>query len=112
MDAIKKNILGWVVTFVITILTSIITISLASRDREQYDLKNDVETLKTQKLDKEEFEQHKKDNEVSFEKLLNRQDIQYAKQNDKIDALAEKTIKASNDIAWIREIMEKERRGK
>ena len=50
MDTIKKNWIGWLITFMIAVLTSIITLAMTNKSQEDYTLKNKVDNLEIKNI--------------------------------------------------------------
>ena len=77
MDTIKKNWIGWLITFMIAVLTSIITLAMTNKSQEDYTLKNKVDNLEIRKLDKQEFDNFVEKNRTEIKEILSKQDSRY-----------------------------------
>ena len=110
MDTIKKNWIGWLITFMIAVLTSIITLAMTNRSQEDYTLKNKVDNLEIKKLDKQEFDNFVEKNRTEIKEILSKQDGRYEEMTKILQLILQQGVQNSTDITWIKREIDKTRK--
>lgn len=110
MDTIKKNWIGWLITFMIAVLTSIITLAMTNRSQEDYALKNKVDNLEIRKLDKQEFDNFVEKNRTEIKEILSKQDSRYEEMTKILQLILQQGVQNSTDITWIKREIDKTRK--
>lgn len=110
MDTIKKNWIGWLITFMIAVLTSIITLAMTNRSQEDYTLKNKVDNLEIRKLDKQEFDNFVEKNRTEIKEILSKQDSRYEEMTKILQLILQQGVQNSTDITWIKREIDKTRK--
>ena len=110
MDTIKKNWIGWLITFMIAVLTSIITLAMTNRSQEDYTLKNKVDNLEIKKLDKQEFDNFVEKNRTEIKEILSKQDSRYEEMTKILQLILQQGVQNSTDITWIKREIDKTRK--
>lgn len=110
MDTIKKNWIGWLITFMIAVLTSIITLAMTNRSQEDYALKNKVDNLEIRKLDKQEFDNFVEKNRTEIKEILSKQDCRYEEMTKILQLILQQGVQNSTDITWIKREIDKTRK--
>lgn len=101
MDAIKKNWISWIMTFIIAVLSTIVTLAMSNKNDEDKAIVNDINTLKSTKVDLTEFKEYLKDNEKSHKEIVSKHDLQYEALNSKMDVILKATIENSTNVGWL-----------
>ena len=110
MDTIKKNWIGWLITFMIAVLTSIITLAMTNKSQEDYALKNKVDNLEIKKLDKQEFDNFVEKNRTEIKEILSKQDSRYEEMTKILQLILQQGVQNSTDITWIKREIDKTRK--
>ena len=110
MDTIKKNWIGWLITFMIAVLTSIITLAMTNKSQEDYTLKNKVDNLEIKKLDKQEFDNFVEKNRTEIKEILSKQDCRYEEMTKILQLILQQGVQNSTDITWIKREIDKTRK--
>lgn len=110
MDTIKKNWIGWLITFMIAVLTSIITLAMTNKSQEDYTLKNKVDNLEIKKLDKQEFDNFVEKNRTEIKEILSKQDSRYEEMTKILQLILQQGVQNSTDITWIKREIDKTRK--
>lgn len=110
MDTIKKNWIGWLITFMIAVLTSIITLAMTNKSQEDYVLKNKVDNLEIRKLDKQEFDNFVEKNRTEIKEILSKQDSRYEEMTKILQLILQQGVQNSTDITWIKREIDKTRK--
>lgn len=110
MDTIKKNWIGWLITFMIAVLTSIITLAMTNKSQEDYTLKNKVDNLEIRKLDKQEFDNFVEKNRTEIKEILSKQDSRYEEMTKILQLILQQGVQNSTDITWIKREIDKTRK--
>lgn len=110
MDTIKKNWIGWLITFMIAVLTSIITLAMTNKSQEDYTLKNKVDNLEIRKLDKQEFDNFVEKNRTEIKEILSKQDCRYEEMTKILQLILQQGVQNSTDITWIKREIDKTRK--
>ena len=110
MDTIKKNWIGWLITFMIAVLTSIITLAMTNRSQEDCALKNKVDNLEIRKLDKQEFDNFVEKNRTEIKEILSKQDSRYEEMTKILQLILQQGVQNSTDITWIKREIDKTRK--
>jgi hypothetical protein len=71
MEQIKKNWLGWVITFLIAFFTVILTNSFGEKSKDKYDLKEKVDNIEIKKADRIELIRHQDYDDKRFDEIRN-----------------------------------------
>lgn len=110
MDTIKKNWIGWLITFMIAVLTSIITLAMTNKSQEDYTIKNKVDNLEIRKLDKQEFDNFVEKNRTEIKEILSKQDSRYEEMTKILQLILQQGVQNSTDITWIKREIDKTRK--
>ena len=103
MDTIKKNWIGWLITFMITL-------AMTNRSQEDYTLKNKVDNLEIKKLDKQEFDNFVEKNRTEIKEILSKQDSRYEEMTKILQLILQQSVQNSTDITWIKREIDKTRK--
>ena len=69
MEQVKKNWLGWLITFLVAFFTVLITNSFSEKSKDKYDLKEKVENIEVKKADRVELIRHQEYDDKRFEEI-------------------------------------------
>lgn len=101
METIKKNWIGWLITLLIAILTSIITLAMTNKSRDEYDYKNKVDMLESKKLDVSAFNEYSKQNDLEHKEIVKKQEDQYNDMNKTLQLLLRQETTNTVNINWL-----------
>ena len=89
--------------FLTVILGCILTYSLANKSRDDYDLKQKIDS----KVDRSDFIKHVEENNNIFKEFSSKQDIQLTKINEALQIIIQQNAENRTDISWIKKELKK-----